>query len=166
MLHAGNNQTLSVTFTPTDTTDYTTATADDDDQRQAGHAHDHLAEPGGDHLRHGLGQHAAGRHGQRARALFVYTPASGTVLHAGNNQTLSVTFTPTDTTDYTTATQTTTINVTQATPTITWPTPAAITYGTALGSTQLDATRCPGTFAYTPGRPGPCWPPATARRSR
>jgi hypothetical protein len=42
----------------------------------------------------------------RATALvpgtFVYTPAAGTVLTAGN-QTLSVTFTPTDTADYTTA---------------------------------------------------------------
>ena len=32
------------------------------------------------------------------------------------------------------------INVNQATPTITWATPAAITYGTALSSTQLNAT--------------------------
>ena len=72
------------------------------------------------------------------------------MLHAGNNQALWVTFTPTDTTDYTTVTQTTTINVTQATPTVSWATPAAITYGTALGSTQLDATSVPGSFAYTP----------------
>ena len=40
---------------------------------------------------------------------------------------------------------------TPATPTLTWPQPAAITYGTALSSTQLDATAdVPGTFAYTP----------------
>ena len=38
-----------------------------------------------------------------------------------------------------------------ATPTITWPAPSAITYGTALGATQLNATaNFPGTFAYTP----------------
>jgi hypothetical protein len=30
---------------------------------------------------------------------FVYSPAPGIALDAGNNQTLSVTFTPTDTTD-------------------------------------------------------------------
>ncbi len=37
------------------------------------------------------------------------------------------------------------------TPTITWATPAAITYGTALSATQLDATaNAAGTFAYTP----------------
>jgi hypothetical protein len=45
---------------------------------------------------------------------FVYTPASGAVLGAGK-QTLSVTFTPTDTTDYNTATATVTLTVSQAT---------------------------------------------------
>ena len=49
---------------------------------------------------------------------FTYTPAAGTVLAAGNNQTLSVLFTPTDTTDYSTATATATINVLPASPTI------------------------------------------------
>jgi hypothetical protein len=45
---------------------------------------------------------------------FVYTPPAGTVLNAGPNQSLSVTFTPTDTTDYTTAMKTVSINVDQA----------------------------------------------------
>jgi len=81
---------------------------------------------------------------------FVYSPVSGTVLGAGS-QTLSVTFTPTDTTDYTTATATVTLVVNQATPTITWATPSPITYGTALSSTQLNATASvPGTFVYSP----------------
>ena len=44
---------------------------------------------------------------------FTYTPAAGTVLSAGNNQTLSVSFTPTDTADYTNASATATINVIQ-----------------------------------------------------
>lgn len=36
-------------------------------------------------------------------------------------------------------------------PTISWPTPAPITYGTALSGTQLDASaNVPGTFVYTP----------------
>lgn len=40
---------------------------------------------------------------------------------------------------------------TQATPVLTWPLPAAITYGTALSSTQLNATaNVPGTFSYDP----------------
>ena len=45
---------------------------------------------------------------------FVYSPAANTVLNAGANWRLSVTFTPTDTTDYTTATQSVTVNVGQA----------------------------------------------------
>jgi hypothetical protein len=37
-------------------------------------------------------------------------------------------------------------------PTVTWPTPTAITYQTALSGTQLNATASvPGAFAYTPG---------------
>ncbi len=42
---------------------------------------------------------------------FTYTPALGTVLMAGDNQTLSVTFTPNDTEVYTTATATVTLAV-------------------------------------------------------
>ena len=82
---------------------------------------------------------------------FVYTPALGAVLNAGAGQTLSVTLTPTDAANYTTATATVSITVTKATPTIAWPTPAGITYGTALSATQLDATASvAGTFVYTP----------------
>ena len=41
--------------------------------------------------------------------------------------------------------------VTPTVPTITWATPAAITYGTALSTTQLDATSTvAGSFTYTP----------------
>ena len=41
--------------------------------------------------------------------------------------------------------------VSKATPVITWANPAAITYGTALSATQLNATAdVPGTFAYSP----------------
>ena len=70
---------------------------------------------------------------------FVYSPASGTVL-SGGTQTLSVTFTPTDTTDYNTATATVDLVVNKATPAVTWPVPAPITYGAALSATQLNAT--------------------------
>ncbi len=66
-------------------------------------------------------------------------------------QTLSVTFTPTDTADYAATSATVSINVARATPTITWANPAGITNGTALGLAQLDATASvPGTFSYTP----------------
>ena len=73
------------------------------------------------------------------------------MLAAGAAQTLSVTFTPTDAANYTTATATVAITVTKATPVITWATPADIVYGTALSATQLNATATvPGTFVYTP----------------
>jgi hypothetical protein len=50
-----------------------------------------------------------------------------------------------------TGTATGTLVIGQATPSITWTTPAAITYGTALSATQLDATSpVAGSFAYTP----------------
>ena len=45
------------------------------------------------------------------------------------------------------------INVSQATPTITWANPADIVYGTALSATQLDATASvPGNVLLHPGR--------------
>lgn len=81
---------------------------------------------------------------------FVYSPAAGTVLAAGS-QTLMATFTPTDATDYATATANVTLTVNKATPTIIWTGPAAITYGMALGPSQLNATASvPGTFVYAP----------------
>jgi hypothetical protein len=43
------------------------------------------------------------------------------------------------------------VTLLEATPTITWTNPAAISYGTPLSSNQLNATaNLPGTFAYTP----------------
>jgi 6-phosphogluconolactonase (cycloisomerase 2 family) len=81
---------------------------------------------------------------------FAYTPPASTVLTSGT-QTLSVTFTPSDSIKYTNATKTVSLTVNKATPTINWPAPAAITFGTALSATQLDATASvPGTFVYTP----------------
>jgi hypothetical protein len=43
------------------------------------------------------------------------------------------------------------LEVLKITPTVSWSTPSAITYGTALSSSQLDATaNVPGSFVYTP----------------
>jgi hypothetical protein len=80
----------------------------------------------------------------------VYAPPLGTVLGAGT-QSLSVTFTPTDTASYASVTKTETLTVNKAMPVITWLVPAAITPETALSATQLDATASvPGMFVYTP----------------
>src|SRR4029078_6252886 len=84
------------------------------------------------------------------RGTFTYTPPAGTVLGVGS-QTLAVTFTPTDTVNYARATATVSLTVTKATPVITWSDPAAITAGTPIGATQLNATASvPGTFVYSP----------------
>ena len=81
---------------------------------------------------------------------FSYNPPSGTVLPVGV-QVLTVTFTPTDSVDYSSAQQSVNITVNKGTPVISWAAPASITFGTPLGPTQLDATaNVPGTFAYNP----------------
>jgi uncharacterized repeat protein (TIGR03803 family) len=81
---------------------------------------------------------------------FVYSPPAGTVLHGGA-QTLTVTFTPGDSSTYATVTSSVTLVVTPLTPVVTWNTPAPIAYGTPLGGAQLNArARIPGTFIYSP----------------
>ncbi len=51
---------------------------------------------------------------------FVYTPPAGTVLSPGAGQVLSVTFTPSASSSYATATRTVTINVTFSAPSLLW----------------------------------------------
>jgi hypothetical protein len=80
---------------------------------------------------------------------FAYNPSSGAVLGAGAHQVLVTLFTPTDSTDYTTANATVYVDVNKATPIIVWGSPADITYGTALGDTQLNAIALPPTSALT-----------------
>jgi hypothetical protein len=81
---------------------------------------------------------------------YAYTPSAGTILGAGSHM-LSVTFTPSNTTLYTSATASVTLAVNQATPVIVWATPAPIASGTMLSGTQLNAIAgIPGTFLYTP----------------
>jgi hypothetical protein len=67
---------------------------------------------------------------------FTDSPAAGTVLGVGNNQTLSMTFTPTDAVDYTSASDRTSINVLAgtATATATYLRQDATTQGTWMGT--------------------------------
>jgi hypothetical protein len=81
----------------------------------------------------------------------VYTPLEGVVLNAGTHE-LSVTFTPASA-NYAASTKTVSLTVTPAATTITWNTPSAIVYGTALSTTQLNATvdgGIAGTLVYAP----------------
>jgi hypothetical protein len=148
VLTAGT-QMLSTTFTPTDATDYTAATASA--TLTVNQAAPTITWPTPAAISYGAGLSFAQLEATSSVAgSFVYSPSSGTVLGAGS-QTLKTTFTPTDTTDYATAAATVTLTVNQATPIITWATPAAIFQGTALSATQLDATASvPGAFAYSP----------------
>jgi hypothetical protein len=146
---AASSQPLSVTFTPTDTTDFTNATANATIMVNKATPTITWANPAA--ITFGTALSATQLDATASTpGTFVYVPAAGTVLAAGS-QSLAVTFTPTDAVDFNNATANATIVVNKATPTITWANPAAITFGTALSATQLDATASTaGTFIYVP----------------
>jgi Flp pilus assembly CpaE family ATPase len=143
-------QAMSVAFTPTDTANYTTAEATASLTVTKATPIVTWSKP------HAISYGAALSATQlnataSVPGKFAYSPAADTVLTAGA-QTLSVTFTPTDITDYTTVQGEVPLTVTKATPVIAWAKPAPITYGTALSATQLNATATvPGKFTYIPG---------------
>ena len=150
VLAAGNDQTLSVSFAPNDTTDYTSASASVMINVLRATPTISWANPAD--IVYGTALSGTQLDATASvQGTFTYTPVAGTVLAAGNDQTLSVSFAPSDTTDYTSASASVMINVLRATPTISWANPADIVYGTALSGTQLDATASvQGTFTYTP----------------
>jgi hypothetical protein len=96
---------------------------------------------------------ATGIGGTSLAGTFTYSPAAGSTP-AGGTDTLSVSFTPTDTTDYTSpVTATTTLTVNQAAQTIAFAPVSAVTYGTspiALTATG-GASGNPVTFALVSG---------------
>jgi len=149
VLTAGS-QTLTVTFTPTDSADYASASASVSVKVSQDIPAITWAAPSAIAFGTALGAAQLDASSGGVAGTFSYLPVAGTMLAAGS-QPLGVTFTPTDTTDYTTATASTTIQVSQSVPTLSWPAPAAIVYGTALSGAQLDATASvPGTFSYSP----------------
>ena len=142
-------QTLSVTFTPTDSVDYSTTTQTVSLTVNKAALAITWAAPAS--VSYGVPLSATQLNATATvPGTFVYSPAVGSVLGAGP-QTLSVTFTPTDSVDYSTTTQTTSLTVNKASLTITWAAPNAITYGVPLSAAQLNATASvPGTFVYSP----------------
>jgi hypothetical protein len=150
ILHAGANQTLSVSYTPTDLANYGPATASV--RINVNKATPVITWPEPNGITYGNPLTATQLDATaNTPGTFVYTPPLGTMLPTGDNQPLSVAFTPTDTTDYTNASGSTRIDVNQINPVITWSNPANINEGTALSATQLNATAdTPGTFSYTP----------------
>ena len=135
-------QTLSATFTPTDTTDYTTATATE-----------------------ALTVNPKATTFTVAPTSFTYTGAAQgpTVTPSLAGATFTTSGTPTATSpgsytvtatangNYSGTSGAVSWSIAKATPVITWATPAAITSGTALSGTQLNATASvAGTFVYSP----------------
>jgi len=82
---------------------------------------------------------------------FRWTNPTATVSATAGNHEYSVTFTPTDTTNYNTATGNVSVNVGKGNPNITtWPTAPNITYGQELSDSILNlvAHTVPGSFAW------------------
>ena len=111
VLHAGAGQTLSVTFVPTDSADY--ADISDSVTIDIAQAGPIITWANPADITYGTALSAAqldaaaawtvgGVNGAVAGS-FTYIPAAGTVLQPGTGQTLSVSFTPSDTIDYKTA---------------------------------------------------------------
>ena len=122
---------LSVTFTPTNTTAYTNATATASitvSQALSGIA---WIPPAAIAYGTALGATQLDASSPVA-GTFTYSPAAGTVLPVGKNF-ISATFTPTDTTDYTNASATTSITVTPAATLI------ALTSSSGAGGVTLTA---------------------------
>jgi len=149
LLEVGNDQVLSVTFTPTDSASFNTVTSsvlidvisatpvltwnDPDDL-------DTVTPLGAEQLNATA----------NVPGSFAYVPPAGVLLSAGLNRTLSVTFTP-DSPNFESVTTTVTIDVHKADPVISWDDPSDIVAGTALGETQLNATSSvAGTFEFDP----------------
>jgi len=140
---------LTVKFTPSDTTAYTTQTLSVD--LTVNKATPTITWPAPAPITAGTALSATQLNATASvGGSFTYTPAKKTIPAAGID-TLSVTFTPSNTDRYNSATASISLTVNQLIPTITWPTPAPIVSGTALSTTQLNATASvPGTFLYSP----------------
>jgi hypothetical protein len=142
--------TLTATFTPTDATDYTTATATT--TLTVNKATSSVTTwPTASSITYGqtlASSTLSGGASTPAGSFAFTTPATKPNAGAASQ---SVTFMPTDSTDYSTLTGTASVTVNKATPTITWNTPAAVTVGTVLSSTQLNPTASvTGNFSYNP----------------
>ena len=144
-LPAGADQPLNVSFTPDDTTNYTTATA------QAAITVTQAT------ATVTLGNLSQTYDGTARAATATTDPAGLTVVLTYNGATTA----PTNAGSYPVAaviddgnyegTASGTLVIAKATPVLTWAPPAEIVYGTALGAAQLNATASvAGTFVYTP----------------
>ena len=150
VLEPGNTQSVTVTFTPTDVTNYNNASKSVTINVLKATPVITWSNPAD--IIYGTALSNTQLNATASVAgTFTYTPALNTVLNAGSGQNLKVDFTPTDPTHYNATSKTVTMNVSKATPALTWNNPADIIYGTALSAAQLNATaNVAGSFVYTP----------------
>jgi Flp pilus assembly CpaE family ATPase len=146
---AAGTHTLTATFTPDDSTNYEMAQSAVTVTVSKSSPVINWAKP--EPIVYGTALSAAQLNAKASvPGKYSYVPGIGAVLGAGTH-TPSVTFTPEDSANYNSVQAAVTLTVTRATPTISWPTPAPISYGTALSAAQLNATASvPGKYAYTP----------------
>jgi hypothetical protein len=151
VLPAGSNQILTVTFTPDDTTDYTTAT--NSVSLTVNKATPTLAVQGANLTYDGNAHPAdftiAGVNGDDLTGLvgLTYNGSTAVPVQAG---TYAVTATFAGNGDYNPFSATAQIVIAKVLPAIAWADPANIAAGTPLGAAQLDASSSvPGTFRYS-----------------
>ena len=166
--HAGDGQSVPVTFIPADPTDYaeisSTVTVNVAQVEPIVTVNPVNIIPGTELDNNQLGGTATSTVNGSTVAVqgtFTYTTDAGVVLNAGKGQIENVTFTPDDTTDFETVDTSVTVNVAQSSPVASTVTvnPVDITYGTALANGQISGTATypiggtptiiPGSFAYT-----------------
>jgi len=147
-LPAGTH-TLTVTFTPADGANYTTAKASV--SLKVAKAAPEIEWRRPNPIRYGTQLTATQLNAAASLpGTFDYRPAPGDVLPAGTH-TLTVIFTPSDSVNYGTIKASTILKVDKATPAISWPPPKPVQRGTALGPAQLHAAaKIPGEFVYSP----------------
>jgi Flp pilus assembly CpaE family ATPase len=148
VLTAGTHR-LTVTLNPTDNTQYTASEATV--TITVSKATPVIAWPAPDAITYGalLGD-AQLKAETSVPGTFAYNPPQGSLLAAGSH-TLSVEFTPADTSNYESSKSAVRLAVSKSTPAITWPESGPILNGAPLSAAQLNATATvPGTFAYEP----------------
>ena len=141
----------SVTFTPTDTTDYGTVTGSA--SVTTGKATPAIsAWPTASSITYGQSLASSSLSGGTSSVAGSFTWTTSSTAPTAGTTSYSVTFTPTDTTDYGAVTGSASVTTGKATPAISaWPTASSITYGQTLASSILTGgtSSVAGSFTWT-----------------
>src|ERR1019366_9239050 len=142
----------SVTFTPTDTTDYNTVTGSVTVTVNNKTTPTVTVWPTAGALTYGQTLASSTLTGGTASVPGTFSWTTPATVPGAGTPSESVTFTPTNTTDYSTVTGSVTVTVNKATATVSvWPTAGALTYGQTLASSTLTGgtASVAGTFSWT-----------------